>query len=116
MARKATTTLCSYKVLSAYMHLRGFGLDSPGIQKRPPFSTDAESNVGLSLQASKKPQDLMRTLDCDHGLGNRGDQIWVISENRGSCISDWQDGHSAGRILTAFYSTQESPLAKVTCF
>jgi hypothetical protein len=94
----------------------GLALTLQGFKRRPPFGTDAESNVGLSLQASKKPQDLMRTLDCDHGLGNRGDQIWVISENRGSCISDWQDGHSAGRILAAFCSTQQSPLVKVTCF
>jgi hypothetical protein len=94
----------------------GLAFTPQGLKRRPPFGTDTESNVGLSLQASKKPQDLMRTLDCEHGLGNRGDQIWVISETRGSCISDWQDGHSAGRILTAFCSTQQSPLAKVTCF
>jgi hypothetical protein len=30
-------TLCSYRVLSAYIHLRGFGLDSPGIKQAAPL-------------------------------------------------------------------------------
>ena len=47
------------------------------------MSKPTKSKVGLLLRALETPQDLIRSLDYGHSLGNRGGQYGTCTEGDG---------------------------------